>query len=192
MSVETAVFTQFPELWTPRLHLRQLEPADAPAMYRFLSDEAVTRYFGIETFTHLDEAAQRINSLNASFRRRQTVRWGITQRGDGTLIGSCGFIYWRRTYRHAALGYELARPYWRQGIMTETLQAVLEYGFTTMDLNRIEALVVPENEASRTLLERLGFQAEGVLREYGYWHSRFYDLAVFSLLQREWQDGRRE
>lgn len=187
MNLEAAVFNRFPELWTDRLRLRRIEPADAADMFRFLSDEAVTRYFGVETFTHVEEAERRIYSINAGFRNRQAVRWGITLQDDDVLIGSCGFIYWRRSYRHAAVGYELAQPYWRQGIMTETLSAVLEFGFTTMDLNRIEALVVPQNTPSRTLLQKLGFSHEGVMREYGFWNGRFHDLAVFSLLQREWQ-----
>ena len=62
------------------------------------------------------------------------------------------------------LGYDLARPHWNRGIMTEALTAVLPFGFEKMALNRIEALVITGNEASYRLLARLGFQQEGTLR----------------------------
>ncbi len=61
-----------------------------------------------------------------------------------------------------------AGNYWHQGYMSEALRAMLAYGFETLELNRIEALVMPENEASAILLLRLGFSEEGVLREYAF------------------------
>lgn len=185
----THPLTTFPELQTARLRLRQLRPSDAGAMFAFLSDEEVTRTFGLERFRLIEEADQRIRSINASFRHQASVRWGIVRPEDDVLIGTCGYIYWKRPHRHAAVGYELARPFWRQGYMTEALTAVLHFGYTQMKLHRIEALVMPENAPSIQLLHRLGFQQEGLLREYGFWHGRFHDLLLFSQLQHEWQNG---
>jgi ubiquinone/menaquinone biosynthesis C-methylase UbiE len=59
-------------------------------------------------------------------------------------------------------GYELARPYWRQGIMTEALTAITRVGFIDMGLNRIEAVIMPENHATIMLLEKLGFHIWGI------------------------------
>jgi ribosomal-protein-alanine N-acetyltransferase len=185
MSVQE-IFAAFPELTTPRLRLRQLRPSDAEAMFSFLSDEAVTRTFGLETFTEPEEAQQRIRSINAAFRHHATIRWGLARAADDVLIGTCGFIYWKWRHRHAAVGYELARPLWRQGLMTEALTAVLRFGYTQMNLHRIEALVMPENVPSLNLLYKLGFQNEGLLRDYGFWNGRFHNLYVLSMLQPEW------
>jgi ribosomal-protein-alanine N-acetyltransferase len=66
--------------------------------------------------------------------------------------------------------------------MAEALQTMLAYGFSTLKLHRIEALVVPGNERSVRVLEKLGFQEEGVLRGYGFWNDKFWDLRCFSLL----------
>ena len=85
----------------------------------------------------------------------------------------------------AEIGDDLGRDYWHQGYMSEALRAMLAYGFETLKLNRIEALVMPENEASATLLRRLGFSEEGVLREYAYFKGEYHDLRFFSLLRRE-------
>ena len=71
----------------------------------------------------------------------------------------------------------------------EAVLTVLKYGFTELNLNRIEALVLPENAASQHLLDRLGFPQEGLLRQYEKTRGQFDDLYMYFLLQTEWQDG---
>jgi ribosomal-protein-alanine N-acetyltransferase len=74
------------------------------------------------------------------------------------LIGSCGFS-WDREANAAEIGYELASQFWRQGIMSEALRAVLRYGFEIKELQFFIAEIMLENLASRRLLEKLGFDA---------------------------------
>ena len=71
----------------------------------------------------------------------------------------------------------------------EAVLTVLKYGFTELNLNRIEALVLPENAASQHLLDRLGFPQEGLLRQYEKTRGQFDDLYMHFLFQTEWQDG---
>ena len=73
--------------------------------------------------------------------------------------------------------------------MKEALIAILAWGFTKMDLNRVEAQVHPENRASSALLRRLGFVEEARLREVGYWAGSHHDLMLHSLLKAEWRSG---
>jgi ribosomal-protein-alanine N-acetyltransferase len=104
---------------------------------------------------------------------------------DGVVIGSCGFYGTHPWHLRGSIGYELARPFWRQGIMSEALTAILTLGFGEMGLNRIDAVVLPENLASIRLLEKLGFCNEGLLREYENWGSKgFVDLCMLSLLKK--------
>ena len=71
--------------------------------------------------------------------------------------------------------------------MTEALNAIIDLGFMEMDLNRIEAVVMPKNRASIKLLEKLGFRNEGRLEEYENWGSKgFTDLCMFALLRKTW------
>ena len=67
----------------------------------------------------------------------------------------------------------------------EALRPVLEYGFAQLQVNRIEGLIDPRNESSRKVLERLGFQYEGVLRQYLVMRGVPTDTAIFSLLRGE-------
>ena len=72
--------------------------------------------------------------------------------------------------------------------MTETLRAVFEYGFEKMDLNRIQAIIDSKNAKSMKLIDRLGFQKEGVLRQNNYFNGQFRDEVCFSLLREEWTE----
>jgi ribosomal-protein-alanine N-acetyltransferase len=69
--------------------------------------------------------------------------------------------------------------------MTEALKLIIHYGFATLKLNRIQALVIPGNKPSVRLLLKLGFQEEGLLREYAFFKGRYHDLICYSLLSRE-------
>jgi len=73
--------------------------------------------------------------------------------------------------------------------MTEALLAVLRYGFETMRLNKVEACTDSRNVASMRLLGKLGFHQDGVRRENTYYHGRFIDEAIFSLLASEWRNA---
>ncbi|TKI91645.1 GNAT family N-acetyltransferase, partial [Bacillus wiedmannii] len=69
-------------------------------------------------------------------------------------------------HKRAEIGYELDDTYWGQGYATEALQAILTYGFETLQLIRIAAVVYVENKASQKLLSKAGFQEEGLLRKH--------------------------
>lgn len=186
------IFSEFPVLETERLRLRMIRPADITAVFEIFGDENVTRYYGLETYTSIDQAAERIAIYRQNFAKRRSIRWGITSKEDNWLIGTVGIMNWKPRFFNAALGYDLAQRYWRQGIMFEALTAVLNYAFTTMQMNRLEAFVMPKNKPSSQLLEKLGFQNEGLMREYGYWRGEFHDLVLYSLLKGDWREGRLE
>jgi [ribosomal protein S5]-alanine N-acetyltransferase len=181
------LFRAFPHLETGHLVLRRLRPTDAEALFAILSDDELTRFYDDEAFTDLSQAREQIEAWTSGYEGRRSIRWGIARKGAEPIIGACGYYGLHRWHRRASIGYELARPYWRQGIMTEALQAIIGFGFRECGLNRMQALVMPGNEASERLLERLGFQAEGVLREYENWGKKgLVDLSIFSLLRHEY------
>jgi [ribosomal protein S5]-alanine N-acetyltransferase len=181
------VFTTFPVLETERLRLRMIEPRDATAVFEIFGDEDVTRFYGLETYTGLEQAAERVTLYRQNFAKRISIRWAVTWQGEDRLLGTVGIMNWKPRFFSAAVGYDVAKQYWRQGIMCEALTAVLHYAFSTMEMNRIEAFVMPENEPSRRLLEKLAFQNEGLMREYGYWRGAFHDLLLYALLKGDWR-----
>lgn len=174
----------FPLLQTNRLWLRRIVPSDAQAIYAIFGDDLVTQYYDLGTMTDVAEAETMIRRLSARYRHGQAIRWGIARKLDGGLIGTCGYHFQAAAFK-AEIGYDLASAYWHQGYMNEALRAMLAYGFETLQLNRIEALVMLNNHASAAVLRRLGFREEGILREYAFFNGQFHDLRFFSLLRRE-------
>ena len=181
------VFLTFPQLGTERLLLRELRPDDAESLFAVLGDEQVTKFYDDEVLRDIAQAKEQIEAWAAGFRARRCIRWGIAPRKSGQIVGTCGYYGFHRWHKRAGIGYELARSFWKQGIMTEALGEIIQFGFEKIGLNRIEAVVMPDNEGSIRLLGGLGFQQEGVLREYENWGDKgCIDLTMFSLLRREY------
>jgi len=186
MSIITA-FQSFPEIETKDLVLRRIVPTDSSELFKILRDDNVIEYYDDDPFTDITQAIQQIDNWENGFINRVCIRWGITQREDGKIIGTCGYYGFHFWNKRASFGYELASEHWRQGIMTEALTAIINYGFDEMELHRLQALVMPGNTASIKMLEKLGFKNEGRLEEYEKWGSKgFVDLYIFALLSKVW------
>lgn len=186
MAIDDA-FATFPRLETPHLILRQIQQEDADAVYATFSDPLVMEFYGEMPYQSVEEARDLIRRQHGWYARREGIRWGITRRGDDTVIGSCGLFKFDEDFTRAETGYELARASWRQGIMTEALRAIIAYGFGDMGLHRIEAVVDDVNERSKGLLHALGFTLEGTMRQRFSFRDRFLDEHMFGLLRAEWQ-----
>lgn len=181
-----AAFTHFPTLTTKRLLLRQIRPEDAEAFFAIFSDEQVMQFYGHEPHRSLDDTREWIRKTEERYARRESLRWGITLKGEDKIIGSCSFHHFRADFQCVETGYDLNRAYWRGGIMTEAMSAVLTYGFNELGLHRVEAIIDIANEPSRALLLKLGFTYEGNLRQRYYFCGHFEDEHYFGLLRDEW------
>ena len=179
-------FGEFPILETPRLLLRELVLNDTQAIFDIRGDYEVTRYNTGAAYDRIEQARDLIQAIRTGYADGAELRWGITLKPNPTVIGMCGFNYWVRHDRRASIGYDLSRQYWGQGLMTEAVRAMVNFGFTRMNLNRIEADADGRNLASARVLHKAGFHDEGVQYEQFYDHGGFYDLHLFALLRREY------
>ncbi len=183
MAQETPIF---PVLETPRLLLRELRPEDADDALRYYADVELMRYYDAPMTTR-EQVLESFARHRQRFLRDEALRWGITLRDEGRVIGTCGYMrdqppgdgaHWR-----AEVSYVLARSYWNRGIATEAVAAIIRYGFEHYRLHRIEAHVVTVNAASERVLRKLGFREEGYLRESYFSGGRFLDERLFALLK---------
>lgn len=177
----------FPVLETARLKLRRPLRRDAPVLLKVTQDETVMQYYGMSAFRRKAEALGEINWANQLFVRAEGIRWVITEQGGDQYIGDIGFHNYVAAHARAEIGFKLARAYWQQGLMMEALAPVLDYGFTVMQFNRIEAVVDPKNAACLGLLRKAGFTAEGLLREYEHEAQGYVDLLMLALLKKDRQ-----
>jgi ribosomal-protein-alanine N-acetyltransferase len=97
------------------------------------------------------------------------------------VIGAVALTFcW--VHRRAELGYWLGMPYWNHGYTTEAAQALVNYGFDELGLNRIEAGHYRRNPASGRVMEKIGMQREGLLRQHLFKWGQFEDRVVYGML----------
>ncbi|KYG91102.1 alanine acetyltransferase [[Bacillus] sp. KCTC 13219] len=177
--------TTFPVLETKRLVLREITKQDANSILNYLSDAEVMKYYGLEPFKSLDEALDEISWYQAIQNNKTGIRWGITLKEQGVVIGSCGFHNIVSQHFRTEIGFELSKEQWGKGIATEAVKAIINYGFENMHFQRIEALIEPPNLLSQKLVEKMSFIREGLLRNYEFTCGKFDDLYMYSLLKQD-------
>ncbi|MCA0989120.1 GNAT family N-acetyltransferase [Guptibacillus algicola] len=177
---------EFPELQTSRLVLREINEKDLPTLFAIFSNEQTMKYYGSDIIQNMEEAEGILMSFRKGFENKQALRWGISRKDTNEMIGTCGFHNWSKRVGRIEVGYDLIEEAEGRGYMSEALSAIIAYGFEEMQLNRIGALVHQENSASRNLVRKLGFQEEGILRDYTFAGGKHIDLIMHSLLTKDW------
>ena len=172
---------------TPRLVLRPFRHADAADLFAVYSDPQVFRHIPIGDWKHIDESHQRIARDVNSMAAGEYLRLAVERREDARVLGEVLLFKFDTASRRAEIGYALARAAWGCGYVHEALPLLIDYGFNSLGLNRLEAAVDPRNTASAKVLERLGFTHEGTLRENHVTRGETGDTAIFRLLRREWE-----
>lgn len=184
---------EFPTLVTERLLLRKFVSSDANAVYEIFSNDKVTEFYDLETFTNPDQATNfvttRISLCEEGVKR--AFRWAICLKSEPHIvIGSCGFHSVNKAFSSIEIGYELNESYWGRNLAFEAVDAMLDYCFTEnfpFPINRVTASTNLDSTRSIKLLSKLRFTEEGILRQYGYWKNKFHDVRLFSILRSEWE-----
>lgn len=172
----------FPVLQTQRYILRQITHADAPELFKGLSDQVVIQYYGV-SYHSMEGIRLQLEWYESLLRNQTGIWWAICNKeADAKLIGTCGFNNWKQEHKCTDMGYWLLPQAWNKGIMTECLPAIIQYAFTHLDIHRIEAVVESENTRSSHLLKKLGFTYEGTQRECEIKNYRYINLEYYALL----------
>jgi len=171
----------FPILDTERLVLRELTEHDAQEVLNCFSNPDVLRHYGQNPLTNLEQVKQIIKNFSKNYDEKRGIKWGIALKDQENIIGTIGFQEWSTEHKRAEISYALFPESWGKGYAKEAVDRVVSFGFQEMDLMRIGAIVFTENEASNKLLTRLGFEKEGILKNYMHQNGVPYDTNIFSL-----------
>ena len=187
-NVELHPFRPFPVLRTARLVLRQLAPADAPALFGLFSDPETMKYWSTLPHESVAETEAMLRGSSEGVAAGEFIEWAITLAEDTSetpaAVGKIGHHRWQRAHYRSEVGYILRRDLWGRGLTSEALRAVLGFGFERMHLHSVEAQLDPRNKRSARVLEHAGFVKEGLLRENFVIAGRFCDTAIYSLVRR--------
>lgn len=180
------VFSHLPTLLTKRLILRPARMSDAQDLYEYSRDPEVARHVLWEAHRSIHQTRAYIRYLLRQYRNASPGTFVIVLRDSGKVIGTIGFMWVQPENRSSEVGYSLSRDYWNRGLMTEALAATLDFGFTQLNLNRIEAQHECDNPASGHVMQKAGMQHEGTLRQRIYNKGRYTDVELYAILRRDY------
>lgn len=168
---------------TERLCLRPIVKSDANDIYEYSKGANVGPNAGWKPHDNIEETLEIMKLL---FLDKENI-WGIALKETGKIIGSIGLIDdpKRENDRAQMLGYAIDEKYWGNGYMSEAAQAVVKYGFGSLNLQLISAYCYPFNERSKGVLKKCGFEYEGKLSlcEKLY-NGNVYDNECYALIRK--------
>lgn len=170
-----------------RVCIRPVSECDLPGLLEINSDAEVVQHLGHSPWQTIDEARAWFARISKQQTAGSALEFIIVEKQTAKVIGRCGLFEYDPVDAQASLGYILRRDYWRKGYMREALTSLITCAFKDMGLRRLEARVEAPNTASSTLLRRLGFTQEGVLRARWVSQGGTIDAEVFGMLSHEWR-----
>ncbi|MDR0286812.1 MAG: GNAT family N-acetyltransferase [Clostridiales bacterium] len=167
----------------PRVHLREWKTDDAPDLADVINNRKVLDNLrdGIPyPYTEKDAA----EFIAATLSAEKDTQYAFAICYDDKVVGSIGVFRKDNVHRYTAeMGYYIAEPYWGNGIMTEAVRQMCAYVFENTDIVRVFAEPYAHNNASCRVLEKAGFQFEGVLRQNAVKNGQFADMKRYSVIR---------
>lgn len=176
------------KIQTERMTLRSPQHADFRAWtaLRRASKDFLVPWEPTWASDHLTRKAftNRVYWAQRSISQGSAVPLFLFRREEETLLGAITLDnIWRGPAQSGTLGYWVGEVHARQGYMREAIEAVVHYAFTELDLSRIQAACLPENAASRGVLEKSGFKYEGVAQSYLQINGRWRNHVLYASLR---------
>ena len=177
-------FIYIPTLLSGSIKLRRILKTDIEDVYEYASDPLTSEFLLWSPHQTKGFTKKYLEHIDKKYKRGEFYDWGVEY--EGKMIGTCGFTSFSIENNSAEIGYVLNKEYWGRGIAASCARMVMEYGFSELDLNRIEAKYMVENDSSRRVMEKCLMKPEGVLRSSVYCKNSYKDIGVYSILRDEY------
>jgi len=168
--------------------MRSLLGSDASTVYRVVDNNRAYLRKWLPWVDSTDSPAVTesvIASWEKDYDNGNDVVLGIFE--NGKYVGNIGLHSIKRPNRSGMVGYWLSENAQGRGIVTDCVRALMDFGFGTLDLNRIYVYCAADNTKSRAIPERLGFVQEGTLQDGEHLYGVYHDLIIYGMVKRNWQ-----
>ncbi|MBO6047692.1 MAG: GNAT family N-acetyltransferase [Erysipelotrichaceae bacterium] len=174
-------------LETMRLLLRQFKVEDAePAFRNWCNDEKVTRYLTWAPHQTIKVTNEVLKEWSSHYEECDFYQWAIVLKDINEPIGSISIVNYDDQTNAVEIGYCIGQQWWHQGITSEAFSVLIDYFFTVLKANRIQAKHDIDNPRSGSVMKRCGLTYEGTLRQAALSNNGIADVCVYSLLRDEW------
>jgi len=173
-------------LETERLLLRKLGVSDSEDIFEYASVPEVAEFLIWNPHIKISDSLDFIQFAQEQFETASSFIWGIELKVEKKLIGTIDLRGYNSAHRCGDVGYVISKKYWNRGFVTEAFKELIRFGFTELNLNRIEAHCEEENAGSWKVMEKVGLKFEGTMREKVFFKDKFHSMKMHSILRKDW------
>ena len=179
------IFRNLPSLYTKRLILRKVDKKDLYEFHKCICSDYISKYMCTQFDKSINTTKKILDTIINQYENDKATPWAVTLKEDGKLIGICGFSSYSKANNKAEVGYMLNSHYWNKGIITEALCEVIDFGFTNMNLKKIEAKCIYENIASEKVMIKNGMHLDKILRSDKLHKGKNIDFKLYSIFKQD-------
>ncbi len=166
---------------TNRLQLRPVNKLDVESIFEIRSNPRTMHFIPRPMTQNLDDAMDVINQIEEGIATKTKINWAITMKKNTTqLIGVIGYVSINPNNHRAEIGYVLNEKFHGKGIMTEAVNAVVDFGFKEFNFHSIEAVINPKNQPSINVVTQCGFTKDALFKDYNFHKEKYEDAFIFS------------
>lgn len=172
-------------LETDRLILRPFKKEDARRIRDLANDKKITSILGLPYPYELKHAEEWIATHREQLTNGTEYPLKIIDKQSNDIIGTITIRVDKINHK-GELGYWIGSQFWGRGFATEAAKKMIDFGFNELNLNKVWALALTRNIASKMVLEKAGLQQEGTLRQNRLLQNVYEDMDVYGLLREEY------
>ncbi len=172
---------EFQKIKTERFLLRQFIESDIDNVFKGLSDPEIIKYYGV-SYKTLEATKEQMEFFTNLEKEGTGIWWAICSLDNTIFYGAGGLNNLNKEHKKAEIGFWLLKDYWGQGIMTEVMPFICEFGFNKLGLHRIEGLVETENLNCKNAMKKLDFILEGTMQNCEIKNGKFISLHIYAKL----------
>ena len=180
-SITMHMTAHFPIINTDRVLLRQFTDSDLENVFKGLSDPRVIKHYGVH-FDNLEATKEQMTWFANLERTGTGIWWAVCSPDNQIFYGAGGLNNLAKDHRKAEIGFWLLPCFWRQGLVTEILPLICNYGFDRLGLHRIEGLVESDNQNCKRAMAKSGFKHEGTMIDCEIKNGKFISLDIYAKL----------
>ncbi|WP_105615908.1 GNAT family N-acetyltransferase [Vallitalea okinawensis] len=182
MSVEE-LMKNLPVIETERVLLRKVSEEDVADIFEYASNPNVARYASWSNHNTLEDSKRVVDYYVNAYKSHSCLIWGVVNKSDNKLIGTAGYVNINQNSCRGEIGYTLNEAFWGKGYASEIARKLVDFGFSSMHLHRIEGICHVDNHPSVRVMEKVGMEFEGILRGYNKKEDNFYDVKLYAILK---------
>lgn len=163
-----------------KLDYRLLSKNDGELLFKFNSSIDNLAYVPRTPYQDIDEAEALLTRFLKSMEDKTAIWWVVCNKHNGNAIGYGGLFDIDYNNHRAEIGYGFLKDFWGKGFARAIVEHITNYGFSELNLHRICGLVDPDNKASIRVLEKNGYNNEGLMRDYYFAREKFFDMCLLA------------